>query len=176
MPARPSTSVEDFNAAAAREGWPTFCDPACAFEDARLAALLDIWRTMRGTRRLPVRGDFSARILARHLQHLTFVERVAEEGGERRYRFRLFGSALASVTGDWTGRFLDEAVPGAFLPSWLATYDTALAMAEPLRFTARFRAAHLEHILAESLVAPLGDESGAPAGLLVSVSYSPAVA
>jgi PAS domain len=176
MLARTSTPAEDFNAAASREGWPTRCDPACAFEDARLAALLDIWRTVRGTRTLPLRGDFSARTLARHLQHLTFVERVVEESGARRYRFRLFGSALASVTGDWTGRFLDEAVPGTFLPSWLATYDTTLAAAEAMRFTARFRAAHLEHILAESLVAPLGDESGAPAGLLVSVNYSPAVA
>jgi hypothetical protein len=176
MLARTSTPAEDFNAAASREGWPTRCDPACAFEDARLAALLDIWRAVRGTRRLPLRGDFSARILARHLQHLTFVERVVESGSARRYRFRLFGSALASVTGDWTGRFLDEAVPDVFLASWLATYDTTLEAAEPMRFTARFRATHLEHILAESLVAPLEDESGAPAGLLVSVNYSPAVA
>ncbi len=176
MLAQTSKAAEDFNAAASREGWPTFCDPTCAFGDARLAALLDIWRAVRGARPLPMRTDFSARALARHLQHLTFVERVAEEGGARRYRFRLFGSALAFVTGDWTGRFLDEAVPKVFLPSWLATYDTTLAMAEPLRFTARFRASHLEHILAESLVAPLGDENGVPAGLLVSVNYSPAVA
>jgi hypothetical protein len=176
MPAQTFTSAEDFNAAASREGWPTFCDPTCAFEDARLAALLDIWRAVRGARALPRRADFSARSLARHLQHLTFVERVVGDGGAWRYRFRLFGSALAFVTGDWTGRFLDEAVPDVFLPSWLATYDTALAMAEPLRFTARFRASHLEHILAESLVAPLADDSGTPAGLLVSVNYSPAVA
>jgi hypothetical protein len=176
MLARTTTPAEDFNASAARDGWPTRCDPACAFEDARLAALLDIWRTVRGTRGLPLRADFSARTLARHLQHLTFVDRVVEPDGARRYRFRLFGSALAFVTGDWTGRFLDEAVPQAFLASWLATYDTVLAEALPMRFTARFRAAHLEHILAESLVAPLGDENGAPVGLLVSVNYSPAVA
>ena len=40
----------------------------------------------------------------------------------------------------------------------------------------RFRAEHLQHVQAETLVAPLGDGSGTANGLLISVVYSPFVA
>ncbi len=176
MLAQVSSASERFNAQAVREKWPTLCDERLNFDSDRLAALLDIWQAVRGTRPLPQRADFTARVLAKHLQYLTFVERVAEPGGGRRYRFRLFGSALARYTGDLTGRVLDEQVAGPYLPSWLASYDTAIEMRVPLRFTARFRAAHLEHMAAETLAAPLADETGAPSGLLVSVNYGPVVA
>jgi hypothetical protein len=176
MLAQVSSASERFNAQAVREKWPTLCDERLDFDSDRLSALLDIWQAVRGARALPQRADFAARVLAKHLQHLTFVERLAAADGGRRYRFRLFGTALARHTGDLTGRFLDEAIPAPFLPSWLASYDTTIEMRVPLRFTARFRAAHLEHIAAESLVAPLADASGAASGLLVSVNYSPVVA
>ncbi len=161
---------ERFNARARAERWPTACDPDLAFENERLAALLRIWRDAAASG-LPRREDFTARMLARHLQHLTFVERC-----DGRYRFRLFGSALSRFTGDWTGRHLDEAVPAAYLPSWIATYDTVLEARTALRFTARFRPAELAHIRAETLAAPLADASGAASGLLVSVAYTPVVA
>ncbi len=165
-----------FNVRAAAEHWPTECDASLAFENPSLRALLEIWTRVRGSLALPLRSDFSARMLARHLRDITFVDRIEGQGAARRYRFRLFGSGLARFTGDWTGKFLDEAVPQPFLPSWLATYDAAIEAGAPLRFTARFRAAHLEHILAENLVAPLAGEGEAVGGLLVSVQYSPVVA
>lgn len=169
-----SAICERFNAESAREGWQTVCDGALAFESGKLVDLLGIWRSVRGDRALPARADFTARILAKHLSALTFVERVETPGQERRYRFRLFGSALAQYTGDWTGKFLDDSVPPAFQASWFATYDTAIAACVPLRFVSRFRAEHLQHIQAETLVAPLGN--GAANGLLISVVYSPFVA
>jgi hypothetical protein len=175
MLAHAETAVDRFNAQAARWKWPTHCDARLAFDSSRLSALLGIWKSVKGERALPKRSDFSARILAKHLRDITFVDRIEEPGHGRRYRFRLFGSALSRFTGDWTGKFLDEAVSEPFLPSWLATYDTVVEMAQPLRFTTRFRAAHLEHVLAENLVAPLAGEGGASAGLLVSVTYSPVV-
>lgn len=165
----PASPADRFNARASVERWATHCDPALRFEDERLASLVGIWRAV-GADGLPKREDFTARILARHLQHLTFVERI-----DGRYRFRLFGTALARFTGDWTGRFLDETVPAQFLPSWLATYDTTLEARAPLRFTARFRAAELAHIQAETLAAPLADAAGEAAGLLISVAYTPVV-
>ncbi len=176
MLAQVSSASERFNAQAVRGKWATLCDERLNFDSDRLLALLDIWHSVRGTRPLPQRADFAARVLSKHLQHLTFVDRLAQPGGGRRYRFRLFGSALARHTGDLTGKFLDEAVAAPFLASWLATYDTAIEMRAPLRYTARFRAAHLEHVMAESLVAPLAGETGAADGLLISVNYSPVVA
>lgn len=161
---------ERFNARSAAGRWATHCDATLAFESARLLDLLAIWRdTGRGA--LPRREDFTARMLAKHLRHLTFVERQGV-----RYRFRLFGSALAEMTGDWTGKFLDEAVPEQFLPSWVATYDATIEALAPLRFVARFRASHLEHVMAETFVAPLADDGGAASGLMISVAYSPVVA
>lgn len=169
MLAEPSPPWDRFNARSAAERWATHCDAALAFGSERLAELLAIWRdTGHGT--LPRREDFTARVLAKHLRHLTFVERQGA-----RYRFRLFGSALAEMTGDWTGKFLDETVPEQFRPSWIATYDAALEARAPLRFTARFRASHLDHVMAETFVAPLADDGGAASGLMISVAYSPVV-
>jgi hypothetical protein len=169
-----SAICEMFNAQSVRDRWQAACDSTLAFENGRLAELLEIWRSVRGARSLPERTDFSARILVRHLASLSFVECVASPGCARRYRFRLFGSALAEVTGDWTGRFLEEAVPPQFQASWFAAYDAVIAARVPMRFVAQFRAEHLQHVRAETLLAPLGSEAGAT-GLLVSVVYSPQV-
>lgn len=169
------SAAAEFNAQSEREGWSAFCDEKMIFDSPRLSDLRDIWRHVRGTRELPRREDFSARVLARHLQHLSFVERVVEDGA-RRYRFRLFGSALARYIGDSTGKYLEEVVPPMFVASWLATYDLVMATRRPHRFVARFRAAELEHVAAETFVAPLAGADGNPWGLMVSVVYSPTVA
>jgi hypothetical protein len=174
MLAQALSEVDQFNARAEREQWHTQCDEKLIFDSPKLAQLRDIWTMVRGERQMPRREDFTARILGRHLQHLTFVERV-EEDGKRRYRFRMFGSALARFIGDSTGKFLEEVVPRIFIESWLATYDLAIDTRKPLRFITRFRAAELEHVIAECLVAPLAGDEGKPWGLLVSVVYSPVV-
>jgi hypothetical protein len=168
------TAVDDFNARSAREQWHTHCDEKLIFDSPKLAQLRDIWMAVRGTREIPKREDFTARILGKYLQYLTFVERE-EKDGARRYRFRMFGSALARFIGDSTGKYLDEVVPENFATSWYATYDLAVETRKPLRFVSRFRAAELEHVMAECLVAPLAGDDGKPWGLLVSVVYSPVV-
>ena len=164
--------AEEFNARSVRERWAAFCDDKLVFESPKLAQLRDIWRSVRGERDMPRREDFTARILGKHLKQLTFVERV-EEGGMRRYRFRLFGSTLARYIGDSTGKYLEEVVPEKYIASWLATYDLVIDTRKPHRFVARFRAEHLEHVAAETLVAPLAGDAGKPWGLMVSVIYSP---
>jgi hypothetical protein len=175
MLAQELSALDDFNARAMREQWHTQCDEKLIFDNPKLAQLRDIWLAVRGGGGLPQREDFTARILGRHLQNLTFVERV-EAGGARRYRFRMFGSGLARFIGDCTGKFLDEVVPEIFLASWLAAYDLAIAAKAPLRFVSRFRAAELEHVRAECFAAALAGEGGRPWGLLVSVAYSPVIA
>jgi len=174
MPAQTLSEVDRFNARAASEHWQTQCDAKLIFDSPKLAQLRDIWTMVRGERQMPRRENFTARILGRHLQHLTFVERL-EENGNRRYRFRMFGSGLARFIGDSTGKYLDEVVPADFAETWFATYDLAIDTRKPLRFVSRFRAAELEHVMAECLVAPLAADDGKPWGLLVSVVYSPVV-
>src|SRR5262249_19046976 len=149
MLAQPISPAEAFNARSLREDWSATCDEKLVFDSPKLAQLRDIWFAVRGEREMPRREDFTARNFGKHLRYLTFVERV-EEGGARRYRFRLFGSALARYIGDSTGKFLEEVVPGQFIESWLATYDLVIATRKPHRFVARFRAEHLEHVNAET--------------------------
>jgi len=175
MLAQTPSEVDQFNARAERDQWHTYCDERLIFDSPKLAQLRDIWIMVRGERQMPRREDFTARILGRHLQHLTFVERVGENGN-RRYRFRMFGSGLARFIGDSTGKFLEDVVPANFAVTWFATYDLAINARKPLRIVSRFRATELEHVVAECLVAPLAGDDGAPWGLLVSVVYSPAVA
>jgi hypothetical protein len=174
MPTPPPLSADEFNARAESGKWSTVCDDSLNFDSPPLAGLRDIWLSVRGEREMPRREDFSARTLKQHLQNLTFVERV-EENGARRYRFRLFGSGLSRYIGDSTGKFLDEVVPAQFIESWYATYDLVIGTRRPHRFVARFRAAHLEHVRAETLVAPLAGAASVPWGLLISVIYSPVV-
>src|SRR6185437_7623216 len=117
MLAEAATAVDAFNACAAREDWSTMCDEKMVFGSPKLAELRDIWKAVRGTREMPRREDFTARILGKHLQRLTFVEGVREDG-RRRYRFRMFGSGLAQYIGDSTGKFLEEVAPESFIASW----------------------------------------------------------
>jgi hypothetical protein len=168
------SAVDEFNARATREQWRTQCDDKLIFDSPKLAQLRDIWQMVRGPREIPRRTDFTARILGKHLQNLTFVERVQSDGTHR-YRFRMYGSTLARYLGDCTGKYLDEAVPKSFSVVWFATYDTVIAARRPLRFMARFRAGELEHIAAECFVSPVAADDGSPWGLLVSVIYSPVV-
>ena len=174
MLAQVASPIDDFNARAARENWFTVCDARLNFDSPRLSELRDVWQTVRGQRAMPRREDFTARILGKNLQRLTFVECV-RENGLRRYRFRLFGSALAQYIGDCTGKFLEEVIPDMYIASWVATYDLAMDARVPLRFVSRFRANHLDHVAAECLAAPLAGEGSEPWGLMVSVVYSPAV-
>ncbi|MEI9932833.1 MAG: hypothetical protein WDM89_20430 [Rhizomicrobium sp.] len=66
-------------------------------------------------------------------------------------------------------------MPEKFLASWLATLRPCHRDAQPVRFVARFQADELEHVQAETFIAPLTGEGAKPWGLLVSVAYLPVV-
>ncbi|MBS0472292.1 MAG: PAS domain-containing protein [Proteobacteria bacterium] len=160
--------IDTYAARALRGGWPTACDPQLEFRAGQLVELLGIWHSVRGDRTLPERRDFSARTLKSHLRDLAFVERSGA-----RYRVGYYGSGLVRYSGDLTGKHLDEVIPAHQLEAWHAAYDTALSAATPLRFVSQLRAFRLEHMSAESLVAPLADAEGRAAALLISVVYGP---
>ncbi|MEI9989963.1 MAG: PAS domain-containing protein [Rhizomicrobium sp.] len=167
---RPS---DEYNARAAQAGWTAACDATLSFDSAQLEDLLGIWRTVTGERRLPMRADFSARALVRHLKDIAIIERLQEAGRARRYRFRMVGRGQIRSGADMTGKHLDEIIGPQFIASWNAAYDLVLDIAAPLRFVAHFHSLGLEFMTAESLVAPLCDAEGEPRGLLTSTVYSP---
>lgn len=164
---------DDFNARAGREGWAAVCDASLTFDSAQLMDLLEIWRTATGARQMPMRADFTARALVRHLKDISFIERVADGERPRRYLFRMIGRGQIRSGADGTGKFLDEIIAPPFIASWNAAYDMALDIAAPLRFVSNFRSLGLDYMTAESLVAPLGDAKGGPWGLLTSTVYGP---
>ncbi|HEY4941574.1 MAG TPA: PAS domain-containing protein [Rhizomicrobium sp.] len=175
MPAKPLSVCERFNLQAKRADWPSRCDDTLAFDNARLKDLVGVWQAARGARDLPMRVDFSARALIRHLRDIAFQELIQEPGAPRRFRFGFFGSALAHYAGDCTGKSLDEIIPAQHIASWYGSYDAAFEQRAPLRFVSQFRSLNLDYLTAESFIAPLGDAGGVPCGLLTSVAYTPRV-
>ncbi|HUO98513.1 MAG TPA: PAS domain-containing protein [Rhizomicrobium sp.] len=150
---------EQLNVLAAKEGWPTKFDPLLNFEHPKLRALLDLWREKAGDG-VPVRVSFDMRSLKPFLPHVLILEREGE-GNARRFRFRLFGSALQLLFGEHTGRYLDEMVSAQMLPSWTTTYGAVLTARQPLRILTRFRIASAEFLEGEILAAPMSSGAGA---------------
>lgn len=148
------------NAMAEANGWPLSCDPAMAFERPELCALHELW-CAKATAGVPRRSVFDIRALKPVASCLIILEREGE-GAARRYRFRLFGSGLAILFGEHTGRYVDEMVAPELLAVWHATYDTVLETGEPLRIVNLFRNLSGDYLKGELLAAPLADEAGQP--------------
>jgi hypothetical protein len=148
----------ELNALAEAKGWPMRCDQDEAFDCAELHAFCELWRS-KAADGVPARSAFDIRVLKPFVRNITILERVGTNGS-RRYRFRLFGSTLALLFGEHTGRFLDEMVAAELLPSWLAFYDMVLLCGQPLCIFTYYRIKTEDFIKGEILAAPLADDSG----------------
>jgi hypothetical protein len=160
---------ETFNARARAEGWPSLCDPELAFTDSRFRVLLSLWHGFAVGDRLPRRSDFTPLALKALLRNVAIYERVAN--GTVRYRVAVMGSAFADAMGDWSGRFIDEAMP-SLAGRWQATLDAAFQAQAPLRFIGRSDAANNSCVVAEFFEAPLAGENGA-AMVLAAGHFAP---
>lgn len=165
--------VEAFNTRARSENWPVVCCAPPHFESDALADIAAIWDFVRGDSALPVRADFTARALGRHMSCLTFIDLVWQPAAMTpRYRMGFFGSRLSVYAGDLTGKFVDEAVEAELIPTWYAEFAVVAALRAPARFVSRVRAFRLEFAKAETLLAPLADRDGAVGGFLLAAAFS----
>ena len=165
MEIAPTTRVAaDLNDLAEAKGWPMRCDAKLEFERRDLHALCDIWRS-KASGGVPQRSVLDMRTLKPFARNLAILERTQCPA---RYRFRLFGSTLALLFGEHTGRFLDEMVSAQLLPGWTAFYDGALAGGAVLRFINYYRIPTQAYLKGEILAAPLADESGEVRMILAS--------
>ncbi|HEY5347666.1 MAG TPA: PAS domain-containing protein [Rhizomicrobium sp.] len=139
------------------------------FVSPKLAAFDALWRERDAIRHLPRRSDFSPRMLAPFLTNLTFVERIQAPEG-RRWRHRLFGTALTEKMGNCTGKYLEEMIPAHKVEGWSNAYDQAIAGSEPLRFLAPFGLPGLDFLMIETLLAPIAADDDTPFGFL-GVAY-----
>jgi hypothetical protein len=156
------------NALAQTNGWPMRCDSELAFEQSELSQLCELWFAKAGEG-VPARSALDMRALKPFASHVTILERVGAHPA-RRYRFRLFGSTLALLFGEHTGRFLDEMVSPALLPNWLAFYDAVLAHRTPFRFINYYRIPSADYLKGEILAAPMADDTG-EARLVLAATY-----
>lgn len=170
---RPATQdvADTLNVRAARLGWPIRASSALAFDRPELNHLRDVWFEKAAGRPMPYRSDFDLRALKSNLTNLAILQRTPDDG---RYRIRLVGSDIVRQMGrDATGRYLDESVPADVLPRWLAVYDTAMNAGIPLRFRVHYEHQHIDHLVSESLQAPMLDEAGLPTMLLSCAYFLP---
>jgi CheY-like chemotaxis protein len=80
----------------------------------KLRRLHRYWLAKRGTLPWPDRRSIDPADLVDILPHLGIVE-IVGDGGERRFRYRLVGTAIVEAYGrDSTGRFIDETLTGAY--------------------------------------------------------------
>jgi hypothetical protein len=161
----------EFNAAALQNGWASLCDATLNFAHSDLVKLLALWRMEAGEAGIPPRRAMSARLLKSFLRDIALYERIGEGPG-RRYRIRLMGTAFAQILGDFTGKFVDEAVSAEFTPRWHAALDATLGAKAPLRFVAREDTNQMTFLTGEFLSAPLLADDGRANLVLSAARYS----
>lgn len=84
-------------------------DATCWVPNPELDRLLDLWQSRRRGEALPARSIFSIEDLKPWLGQLAVTQLT---GWPPRFRLVLHGTRLVENIGeDWTGRFLEEAVP-----------------------------------------------------------------
>lgn len=106
-------------------------DPDIVWSDGQ-RRLLTCWARARGQNAVPAWSALPADDLARQLDSLMVLDAVVE-AAELRFRIRFLGSRIAASYGaDYTGRFLDEAIPPAWRHDALRTYREAIARKRPI--------------------------------------------
>src|SRR5689334_30045 len=157
--ARAEQTAEEFNRFAEEMRMPARCDAALGFDTPQLAQAVTIWREKAGSDGLPQRSAFDARTLKAFLPNVIIAERV-EENVKPRYRFRLMGTAIAELLGDFTGKFLEDAVADPYPQRWFAILEAANKAGCPLRIFGRLEYRQQDYIAMHMMVAPLGTRAG----------------
>jgi hypothetical protein len=98
---------------------------------SQLRFLLRYWLDLRGLRAMPLASEIDALEMRPALGYIMLVE--PEDRG-RDFRYRLYGSILAAVSGlDMTGKLMTNHAASPYVVEFaLAAYRAALARGEPL--------------------------------------------
>lgn len=132
--------------------------------DARVKGAYEYWLSARGGKRMPSRGNIDPIDLKFCLGWTCLVEVTHEP--TRRFRYRIDGSQLASLTGwDLTGRYLDEMQDQAYRELVLMIYNRVVDTAAPLFIRNSEEWTDFGY-LTESVTLPLSNDGSQVTGLL----------
>lgn len=122
-------------------------------QDSRLVRLLAYWRDKVVDGVMPPPESIEPMDFKFILGYLTLVD---VEASPRRYRFRLDGSILASLSGmDYTGKYLDQLGLPEYCAFVAATYDRVVDGKAPYAYRKR-GAFDKQSFSEETLILPLG--------------------
>jgi hypothetical protein len=131
-----------------------------------LQRLLELWHVKRGQRPMPARADFDVLELRDWLGNLMLLD-VLE--GATEFRYRLYGSVLASYYGrDLTGRST-AALPPETRSIVCREYGEVCASRRPMMVERKRSVRHSARIVAK-LILPLSRDDG-DADMLLIASY-----
>ncbi len=120
--------------------------------DSRLHRLYQYWDQKRDGRAMPARRDIEPIDLVPLLPHLMMVD--VEEGP--RFRYRLFGTAVAEAFGsDPTGRYIDEVMVGAYKAFLLGLYGDLMVSKRPVYSTSIYGGKREGQLWTQRLMLPL---------------------
>ncbi|MFO0987836.1 MAG: PAS domain-containing protein [Alphaproteobacteria bacterium] len=126
--------------------------------DPRLHRLYEYWERKRGARALPARRDIEPTELVPLLPHLMMVD---VEAGPR-FRYRLFGTAVAEAFGsDPTGRYIDEVMVGAYKAFLLGLYNDLVVSKKPVYSTSIYGGKREGRLWTQRLMLPLSSDGTA---------------
>ncbi len=131
----------------------------------QLRFLLRYWVDLAGERAMPAAAEIDAMEMRPALGYLILVD-VVEEGHD--FRYRLFGSTIAAVSGfDMTGKLVSHHLASAYIVEFaLAVYRAVLARREPL-LTEHGPPATVETTAWRRLVLPLAGPDGSVVRFLI---------
>jgi hypothetical protein len=96
----------------------------------KFESLLRLWEERRGARTLPCRRDFLPEELKAWMGHLAIV---SLHDGPRRFFAELAGEMVVQYDGaDFTGKYLEDAIPPRVVAALVAPYDAAIEHRRPV--------------------------------------------
>jgi hypothetical protein len=165
-----ATVARSYNALAALNRWPVYCDATLSFDCAALQELCETLEVIQDGKLAASRADLTARVMKNHIPHMTIYEHIAGA----RWRVRLMGTRFAGAFGELTGKIIDEGIAPSNVVRFEATLELALRADGPLRFLAQADIVGRDFLVAEYLVAPLLNDAGERTMVLSRAHFLPA--
>jgi hypothetical protein len=159
-----------FNAKAHEHDWKSRLCNELVFDKAELNNLHQLWSSLTPDDTLPAREQLTARLMKPYMRNLSIFAIERDAANTMHYRHRFFGTAMADVFGNLTGKTFDDFLPPALVKRANACFDAIVCAQRPLRLVTRYQVEQANHLSAEIFAAPLAKPGEAP-NMVMTVGY-----